>query len=344
MTTRNPPASLASGTEAIDPALSDLDLRPTAEVLDALLVPQGRALEAVEAARQALSEAVDAAAARLGEGDGRLVLAGAGASGRLAVQDGAELWPTFGWPHERLLLCMAGGEAALLGSVEGVEDDAAAARREVREAGIGPADVVVAVAASGRSPWTCAWLEAAVEAGALGVGLSGNADTPLLAAADCPVLLASGAEALAGSTRMGAGTAQKVALNLFSTALMIRLNRTHGNLMVDMAAVNAKLDGRRLRLLQGVMPDLGETEARRALAAAGGWIKLAALIAAGDAPEAGRRRLDAHRGSLRAALAAALTAQAAPTARAAAGGAGRAAGEAVDQGADQAADGEASRT
>lgn len=299
--TRSPAA--VSGTETIDPALSDLDLRPTGEVLDALLVPQRSAVEAVEAAREALTKAVDAAAERLARSDGRLVLAGAGASGRLAVQDGAELWPTFGWPRERLLLRMAGGERALIESVEGVEDDAEAARREVAEAGIGHADVVVAVAASGRSPWTCAWLESARESGALGIGLAANADTPLLAVAECPVLLATGAEALAGSTRMAAGTAQKIALNLFSTALMVRLNRTHGNLMVDMAAVNAKLDGRRVRLLQGVLPALDEKAARAALDAAGGWIKLAALIALGETPESGRRRLDAHGGSLRAALA-----------------------------------------
>ena len=291
------------GTETIDPRLGDLDLRATVDVLAELLASQRRAVEAVEAARAALAGAVEAATERLADGDGRLVLVGAGASGRLAVQDGAELWPTFGWPRERLLLAMAGGERALIESVEGAEDDVGAARGEAREAGIGPADVVVAVAASGRSPWTCAWLVAAGEAGALTVGLSGNPDTPLLAAARHPVLLASGAEVLAGSTRMAAGTAQKIALNLFSTALMVRLNRTHGNLMVDMAAVNAKLDGRRLRLLQGVLPELGDAAARAALGTAGGWIKLAALVASGDTAEGGRQRLEAHRGSLRRALA-----------------------------------------
>ena len=290
-------------TESIDAALADLDLRTTDEVLSILLASQRRALDAVDGARAALDRAVAAAAERLGEGEGRLVYVGAGASGRLAVQDGAELWPTFGWPADRLHLCMAGGDPALTASVEGVEDDAEAARREVGTADIGAADVVLALAASGGSPWTCEWLRAARERGALAVGLANNAGTPLLEAAEHPILLDTGAEVLAGSTRMAAGTAQKIALNLFSTALMIRLNRTYGNLMVDMAAANAKLDGRRVRLLRGVLPELGEAAAAEALAAAGGWVKLAALIALGDSPEAALARLASRRGSLREAMA-----------------------------------------
>ena len=290
-------------TETIDPALADLDLRPTPAVLDALLDGQRRAVDAVNASRDALARAITAAAERLGRGTGRLVLAGAGASGRIAVQDGAELWPTFGWPNERLRLCMAGGDEALVRSVEGVEDDAAAARAEAGDVAVGPDDVLVALAASGASPWTCAWLETARERGALTVGLANNAGAPLLSAAECPVLLDTGGEVLAGSTRMAAGTAQKIALNLFGTALMVRLNRTYGNLMVDMAAVNAKLDGRRLTMLRHVLPDLGEEAARDALRRAGGWVKLAALLARGDDGPSARRRLDAHRGSLRAALA-----------------------------------------
>ena len=289
-------------TETIDPTLADFDLRGTDEILATLLAGQRRALDAVDGAREALGRAVAAAAARLGTGEGRLVLAGAGASGRIAVQDGAELWPTFGWPAERLHLAMAGGEAALTASLEGTEDDSEAARREVRAVGIGTPDVVVALAASGSSPWTCTWLESARESGALAIGLANNAGSPLLRAAALPVLLDTGPEVLAGSTRMAAGTAQKVALNLFGTALMVRLNRTYGNLMVDMAAANAKLDGRRVRLLQGVLPTLDEAAARAALETAGGWVKLAALVALGDEAEAGRTRLAAHAGSLRAAL------------------------------------------
>ena len=290
-------------TETIDNALLDLDLRSNEDILNLLVSSQQRAVLAVSEASQSLDTAIDKAASRLAGGNGRLILAGAGASGRLAVQDGAEMWPTFGWPHERLLLTMAGGQRALLSSVEGVEDDAEAASDEVIAASVDQNDVLIAVAASGRSRWTCSWLQGARKAGALTIGIASNADTPLLKLAECPVFLDSGAEVLAGSTRMAAGTAQKVALNLISTTLMIRMNRTYGNLMVDMAAVNRKLDERRIRLLQGVLPELSDNDAQRAIHAANGWVKLAALIALGDSVETGRQRLDQCQGSLRAAMA-----------------------------------------
>ena len=289
-------------TESIDPELKDLDLKTNADILDVLLDSQQRAVDAVRRARDALDDAIVAATARLQSGLGRLILVGAGASGRLAVQDGAEMWPTYGWPHERLILCMAGGKDALLASIEGVEDDAEAAVADVAAASVGPQDVVIALAASGQSPWTCAWLEASRETGALTIGMANNPDTRLLLAAECPIWLDSGAEVLAGSTRMAAGTAQKIALNLFSTNLMIRLNRTYGNLMVDMAAVNKKLDQRRIRLLQGVLPAVDDQQAAIAIDAANGWVKLAALIVLGETSEQGRQRLAAHGGSLRAAM------------------------------------------
>ncbi|ASJ70390.1 N-acetylmuramic acid 6-phosphate etherase [Granulosicoccus antarcticus] len=290
-------------TESIDSASKDLDLKSNVQILDALLDSQQRAVDAVRQVRDSLDVAVVSATHRLQSGHGRLILAGAGASGRLAVQDGAEMWPTYGWPHERLLLCMAGGSEALLASVEGVEDDADAAMADVATAAVGEHDVVIALAASGSSPWSCAWLEASRKRGALTIGMSNNPDTRLLRAAECPIWLDSGAEVLAGSTRMAAGTAQKIALNLFSTNLMIRMNRTYGNLMVDMAAVNKKLDQRRIRLLQGVLPDVDDQRAAVAIEAAGGWVKLAALVALGDTAEVGRQRLDSHQGSLRAAMA-----------------------------------------
>lgn len=290
------------GTESIEGFLTDLDLHSTDAVLSELLASQLHAGEAVAHAQPSLTTAVERAANRLSAGAGRLVYAGAGASGRLAVQDGAELWPTFRWPASRLVLSMAGGAEALLSSVEGIEDDADAASAEVSERDIGAEDVVIALAASGSSVWTCAWLKAAGERGALTIGVANNPGARLLELAECPVLLETGAEVLAGSTRMAAGTAQKIALNLFSTALMVRLNRTYGNLMVDMAAVNAKLDGRRIRMLQNVLPDIDEAAARSALAAADGWVKLAILIALGRDREDARARLDANAGSLRAAL------------------------------------------
>jgi N-acetylmuramic acid 6-phosphate etherase len=289
-------------TESIDPSFRELDLMSNEHILQVLLDSQQRAVDAVRQASPQLEAAVVGAAERLASGDGRLILAGAGASGRLAVQDGAEMWPTYGWPHERLLLCMAGGTDGLLASIEGVEDDSDAAIAEVMNASVGAADVVVALAASGQSAWTCGWLEASRRQGALTIGMANNADTRLLRAAECPVWLDSGAEVLAGSTRMAAGTAQKIALNLFSTTLMIRLNRTHGNLMVDMAAVNSKLDQRRVRLLQAVLPGLDDAQARAAIVAANGWVKLAALIAMGDSDTRAVQRLAAHQGSLRSSL------------------------------------------
>jgi len=291
-------------TEHIEPNLLDLDQRSTNQVLELLFGSQRRAVNAVEQSLADIEQAVDAAASRLRGKHGRIVLLGAGASGRLAVQDGAELWPTYGWPPERLLLQMAGGERALLQSVEGVEDDTVNAEEQARSAKINSNDVVLALAASGQSQWTVNWLQQARAAGALTIGIANNIDTPLLMASEFPIHLDSGAEVLAGSTRMAAGTAQKIALNLFSTALMIRLNRTYGNLMVDMAAVNRKLDARRVRMLQTILPDLETTAAVDALRAANGWVKLAVLLAMGVDEVVAKDMLVKADGSLRSVLAA----------------------------------------
>ena len=290
-------------TEYIDRSLIDLDLQDNATILQLLLDSQANALGAVSAAISDIDRAVAASAERLTHSqNGRLILTGAGASGRLAVQDGAEMWPTFGWPHERLLLRMAGGSTALIQSVEGAEDDIEAASDEATAAELTSNDVVLAIAASGESRWTCEWLRCAEKAGAVAIGIANNADSTLLKLSEYPIYLDSGAEVLAGSTRMAAGTAQKIALNIFSTTLMIRLNRTYGNLMVDMAAVNSKLDKRRIRLLQGVLPDLPDDDAKRAVEAADGWVKLAALLALGETEASANARLETHRGSLRAAM------------------------------------------
>ena len=298
-----PAVPAVDATERAAPDALALDLQPSADVVGRIVAGQRRAVDAVGAVAPALGAAVDAAAARLRTGDGRLVLLGAGASGRIAVQDGAELWPTFGWPAERLVLSIAGGDAALLHSVESVEDDADAATAEATALGIAAPDVVVAVAASGRSPWTVAWAAAARRAGALSVGMASNGGTPLLGAVDHPLLLDSGPEVLAGSTRMGAGTAQKAALNAFGTTLMVRLNRTWGNLMVDMSARNAKLETRRLAMLRAIVPGADDGALRAALATSDGSVKLAALVAMGDTLARAAVRLAAHDGSLRAAIA-----------------------------------------
>src|SRR5205807_3318516 len=222
------------------PRYSGIDLRSPAEILDAMVEGQFAAVAAVHAARTALEQAALAIEERLRAG-GRLVYAGAGTSGRLAVQDGAELMPTFSWPADRLLLLLAGGDEALIRAVEGAEDDAAAAAALVREHGVGRQDAFVAVAASGTTPFTLGALREAKHAGALTVGVANNRDTPLLVEADHPVWLETGAEPIAGSTRMKAGTAQRVALTLLSSLVMIRLGRVYRGLMVDLQAVNTKL-------------------------------------------------------------------------------------------------------
>ena len=291
----------APSTEDVSPRYAGLDAWPTPEVVSALVEAQVAAAAALLAVRADLARAAEEAAARLRDGTGRIVYAGAGASGRLAAQDGVELLPTYGWPEGRLAYLLAGGEEALLRSVEGAEDDGEGAARRVEALGLGAGDVLLSVAASGRTPWAVEAARAARGRGALVVGLACNAGTPLLEAADHPILLATGAEVVAGSTRMAAGTAQKGAMNVLSTAIMVRLGRVHGNLMVDLSSTNLKLDRRRVAILRRVVPS-GEAEARDALARAGGWIKLAALLLRGHDEAEARARLDRAGGSLRVAL------------------------------------------
>jgi N-acetylmuramic acid 6-phosphate etherase len=249
---------------------------PAEEALAAMLDNQFGAFVAVRLAVPALAAAVIAAAERL-RGRGRLIYCGAGASGRLAVQDGIELHTTFGWPLERLAYLIAGSVAALSRSIEGAEDDENAGAREAAALCPCPSDVVVAVSASGITPFTRAVQAAARAAGALTVAMASNPEAPLLAGADHPVLLDTGPEFLAGSTRMTAGTAQKIALNLFSTRLMSDLGRVYQGYMVDMVPSNTKLSDRARRMVAAI----AGVPAPRAAAAwdeAGGNVKVAVLM------------------------------------------------------------------
>lgn len=270
---------------------------PTEEALAAMLDSQMSAFCAVRGALPALTTAVRAAAERLREA-GRLVYVGAGASGRLAVQDGVELWPTFGWPNERLLYFVAGGTGALVEAVEGAEDDGEAAAAEITRHGIGPADVVIGVTASGTTAYTRSAITAARARGALTVAFANNPGAPLLAEAEHPVLLATGPEFLAGSTRMAAGTAQKIALNLFSTQLMTELGRVYDGLMVHVVATNAKLVRRGRRIVQAITGASDEAAAR-AYEEAGRSIPLAVLLLDGLSRAEAEARLAAARGDLR---------------------------------------------
>ena len=288
-------------TERPSPRYADIDLWDPAEILEGMIEAQFAAVSAVREARPQLERAALAIAARIAD-EGRLVYAGAGTSGRLAVQDGAELLPTFGWPQDRLLLLIAGGREALLRSVEGAEDDIEDAVRNIRQSEINAKDALIAVAASGTTPFTLTCMREAKARGALTIGLANNPGTPLVLEAEHPVLLDTGAEPIAGSTRMKAGTAQRIALTLLSSLLMIRLGRVYAGLMVDLQAVNQKLFRRSEEILRRLSGRSAE-EIGAALQKANGSVKLAALLLRGCDPGRASALLEQTRGNLRAALA-----------------------------------------
>jgi N-acetylmuramic acid 6-phosphate etherase len=220
----------------------------------------------------------------------------------LAVQDGAELIPTFSWPRDRLLLFIAGGQEALVRAVEGAEDEIDHALSLMRRHEIGADDVIIAVAASGTTPFTVACLRSAKERGALTIGIANNRDTPVLELAEHPIWLNTGPEAIAGSTRMKAGTAQRTALVLLSSLVMIRLGRIYDGLMVDLQAVNKKLTLRSENILSQ-LTGCTNGAARDALLRAEGSVKLALLVIEGCEVDEARAMLDRTGGRLRAAKA-----------------------------------------
>jgi len=288
-------------TEESSPRYSSIDRWEPADVLESLIEGQFSAVAAVRAALPAVLSAVSAMEAKLRE-RGRLVYAGAGTSGRLAVQDGAELAPTFGWPSDRLVLLMAGGRDALLRSVEGAEDDIAESHRLVDQHAIGADDVLVAVAASGTTPFTLACLREARARGALTIGIANNRETPILQESHHPIFLDTGPEPIAGSTRLRAGTAQKIALNAISTSLMILLGRVYCGLMVDVRASNEKLVRRSEDMLVK-LTGCRRSDARDALDRASGSVKLAVLLLHGCDSERAESLLDRCQGHLGKALA-----------------------------------------
>lgn len=290
-------------TETADPRFVDIDRWPTTAAVEAMLEGQLAAVAALKGQTGAIAAAAEAAAARLHKG-GRLVYAGAGTSGRLAVQDGVELTPTYNWPADRLVFLVAGGTAALLRSVEGAEDNVAAAREEALAADVGPNDVLIAVAASGRTPYAVAALETARARGALTIAIANNPGTPLLEGADHPILADTGSEIVAGSTRMKAGTAQKAALNILSTAIMLRCGLVHRGLMVNMRISNEKL-AHRARRMVATLAGTDEAQAADALARADNDLRRAVLVARGLSPHDAADRLASAGGDLGSALAAA---------------------------------------
>lgn len=280
-------------TEAASRRYTSIEDWSTEDLVDGIIEGQFTAIGAVQAAAGPIIGAIDAAVERLRDG-GRLIYVGAGTSGRIATQDAAELPPTFNWPYERAIPVMAGGDGALIRAVEGAEDDAGAARQALADLDLDGEDVVIAVAASGRTPFAIAALEYARQVGALTIGIYNNPGGRLGEVADVPILLETGAELLAGSTRMKAGTAQKAVLNCISTGAMIRLGYVYRGLMVEMRPTNDKLQERAERMV-AELADCDLDAARATLAEAGGSIKIATvmLLKSLSKPEAEARLAEA---------------------------------------------------
>lgn len=290
-------------TERTSNRFAELDLWTTADIAMAIFEGQVAAAEVLQSQIEPLARAATEAAQRLEHPAGRLVYAGAGTSGRLAVLDGAELQPTFGWSQDRLVYIVAGGLDSLSRSVENAEDDEKGADGLIRSAKLGQHDVVVGVSASGTTPFTVAAIREASAAGALTVGLASTARSALLLASDHPILLNTGAELVAGSTRMKAGTAQKIALNILSTTIMIALGRVYRDLMVDMRVSNKKLRRRAIDIVAEIS-GVDKGEAETALDLTQNDIKIATLVAMGIGAEEAAALLAGSRGNLRTAISA----------------------------------------
>ena len=289
-------------TESVWPGLDDLDLRPPGAIVHLVLAAERGAQEALSHAAPQLAAAAEAVAARMRAG-GRLFYLGAGTPGRLATLDAAELAPTYSAPPGLVIPILAGGPDAMREAVEGAEDDADSAGRALAAHGLVEADCVVGIAASGRTPFVVGGLHDARACGALTVAIVNNPGSPAAAAAELAVEILTGPELVAGSTRMTAGTTQKIALNALSTAVMIALGKTYGARMVDLRATNAKLRRRALRIVQEITSATPD-DAQAALAASGFRVKpaLVALMAGVD-PQTAERLLNESGGRVRDAIA-----------------------------------------
>ncbi|WP_405925026.1 N-acetylmuramic acid 6-phosphate etherase [Streptomyces sp. NBC_00035] len=291
-------------TEAFRPELAEIDQLPTVEIARLMNGEDATVPTAVAARLPLIAAAIDDIAERMSRG-GRLIYAGAGTAGRLGVLDASECPPTFNTAPSEVVGLIAGGPSAMVTSIEGAEDSKELAARDLTELALTSDDTVVGVSASGRTPYAVGAVEHARAQGALTIGLSCNADSALAAAADHGIEVVVGPELLTGSTRLKAGTAQKLVLNMLSTITMIRLGKTYGNLMVDVRASNEKLRARSRRIV-ALATGATDEEIEQALAATDGEVKNAILTILGgvDGPTAARLLEESH-GHLRAALAAA---------------------------------------
>jgi N-acetylmuramic acid 6-phosphate etherase len=284
-------------TELPNARSGGLDLLETPALVELLVAEHRYAVDAVLDRTESIARAVEAIADRLALG-GLLHYVGAGSSGRIAVLDAAEMPPTFGTPRELVQAHIAGGPAALTASVEGAEDDGAAGGAAMRVS-VKSGDAVVGVSASGGAAFVVAAIECARARGAYTAGITSVAESPLAHAAALPIVIATGSEILTGSTRLKAGTAQKIALNTISTAVMVRLGKVYDNLMVDVIAGNRKLRARALGLVRD-LAHVDETRAAELLAQARGRVKVAVIMERRgvDAAQA-QTLLDEHGGLLR---------------------------------------------
>jgi N-acetylmuramic acid 6-phosphate etherase len=278
-----------------------LDLMTTIELVELMNGEDATVPAAVAAAREQIATAIDGIAERLARG-GRLIYVGAGTPGRLAVLDAAECGPTFNAGQERIQAVLAGGEQTMVQASEEAEDDAGAGAADLRARAVGARDSVVGISASGRTPYVLGAVEHARAEDALTVGLVCNPSSPIARRAEQPIEIITGPEVISGSTRLKAGTAQKLVLNMISTIAMVRLGRTLGNLMVDVRVSNEKLRLRALRIIR-LATDCSDEEAGDALAAAEGETKTAILmLLTGTDPTSAAERLERHDGHLRRAL------------------------------------------
>jgi N-acetylmuramic acid 6-phosphate etherase len=290
-------------TESINPATAAIDSMSASEIVAAIAAEDAKVALAVAAVGDDIARLVDAATERMRRG-GRLIYVGAGTSGRLGVLDASECPPTFSTRPEQVVGVIAGGAPALTRSVEEVEDRPEAGRHDISALDIGPDDVVLGIAASGRTPYVLGAVAEARSRGAFVAGLACTHPSPLGDAVELMIAPIVGPEVIAGSTRMKAGTAQKLVLNTLSTAVMIRLGKTFGNLMVDVRPLNSKLRRRAVSIV-ATATGLAHDQARIVLEAAGYEPKTAIVMALTSvAADEARRRLAASGGHVRAALAA----------------------------------------
>jgi N-acetylmuramic acid 6-phosphate etherase len=290
-------------TEAQNPRTAELDAMSTLDLVQAMNHEDYTVAAAVQRVLPAIAKAVDGVAERMHKG-GRLVYTGAGTSGRLGVLDAAECPPTFSADPQQVLGLIAGGPRAFLAAVEGAEDSQEQGKDDLRRIDVGPKDSVVGIAASGRTPYVLGALAHAKQAGALTIAVVCNAGSAVAAAAELPIEVVTGPEVLTGSTRLKAGTATKMVLNMLSTGAFVRLHKVYGNLMVELQATNDKLRARSVRIVATAAGVPIEAAAER-LRACDGEVKAAivALVKKVE-PAVARTLLFTHDGSVRQALAA----------------------------------------